>query len=283
MELQFDCLPCIFRQVLDASRMVTDDRDLIKEILDEYSELVPQIDFKIMGPTLGAKGQQIIKDKLEIEDPYLEFKKKHMKLAQELYPEVEKIVADADDSLFVALIMSAMGNAIDAGMSLDIDVAQNIKAAVQNGFVKSDFDLLTDKLESAEQILIIGDNAGEAIFDQLLIQELKAYDLEIIYAYRDQPILNDVTIKEIKEIGIDQLADQVLSSGCHTPGTILADTTAEFREIYDKADIVISKGQGNFEGLSEVKRDIFFLLKAKCKLVAELLAVEQGDLVFKLN
>ena len=283
MQIELECLPCIFRQTLESSRMVTDDEDLIKEILDEYSKLVPEVDADLKGPTLGGKSQKIVKDKSGVEDPYREFKHKHMKLAQELYPKAEDIIAEAEDSLFGSLIISATGNAIDAGVSLDVDVAHHIKRAVEDGFVKSDFERLEEKLKTEDQVLIIGDNSGEAIFDKLLIKELKKYDVEVIYAYREVPILNDVTIKEVKEIGIDELADRVLSSGCKTPGTVLEETTDQFREIYNQAGVVISKGQGNFEGLSDVQRDIFFLLKAKCEIVANILDVEQGDLVLKLK
>ncbi|MGM0502928.1 MAG: damage-control phosphatase ARMT1 family protein [Bacillota bacterium] len=283
MRLEYECLPCIFRQTLEAGRKVTTDDDLIKEIIDQYAALIREINTEeITGPTLVAKSQQIVKDTVGVSDPYLEFKKKHMQLAQDLYPKVETIVTDAADSLFAALIMSAMGNAIDAGISLDIDVAASIKSAVDNGFVVSDFNFFEEQLEQAEEVLIIGDNSGEAVFDQLLIQELKKQDVEVIYAYRDEPVLNDVTINEVQEIGIDKLADRVLSSGCHTPGTVLTDISVEFKEVYQAADIVISKGQGNYEALSEAEREIFFLLKAKCEIVANLLDVAEGDLIFKL-
>ena len=283
MEIDFDCIPCIFRQALESSRMATEDEELIKEILDEYAKLVPEMDLDLKGPKLSGQAQQIVKDKTGVEDPYQEFKQRHMELAQELYPEVKSIVAKAEDPLFDALIISATGNAIDAGISLDVDVAHQVKMAVENGFVKSDLALLESKLQKEDEVLIIGDNSGEAIFDKLLIEELQEYDLDVIYAYRDLPVLNDVTSKEIEEIGIDKLADRVLSSGAQTPGTILAETTAEFREVYDRAGVVISKGQGNFEGLSDAEREIFFLLKAKCDLVANMLEVDTGDLVFELR
>ena len=283
MKLELECLPCIFRQTLESSRMVTDDEDLIKEIMDEYAKIVPEVDADMKGPTLGGKSQQIVKEKSGVEDPYREFKEKHMKLAQELYPKAEDIVTEADDSLFGSLVISATGNAIDAGVSLDVDVAHHIKRAVKEGFVKSDFAALEKRLKTEEQVLIIGDNSGEAIFDKLLIKELKKYDVEVIYAYRDLPILNDVSIKEVQEIGLNKLADRVLSSGCKTPGTVLEETTAEFREIYEQAGVIISKGQGNFEGLSDAQQDIFFLLKAKCEIVANMLEVDQGDLVLELR
>ncbi|MGM0369946.1 MAG: damage-control phosphatase ARMT1 family protein [Bacillota bacterium] len=283
MKIQLECLPCIFRQTLESSRMVTDDEDLIKEIMEQYAKIVPEVDADMKGPTLVGKIQKIVKEKSGVADPYREFKQKHMKLAQELYPRAEDIVDEADDSLFGSLVISATGNAIDAGLSLDVDVAHHIKQAVKEGFVKSDFAALEKRLKTEEQVLIIGDNSGEAIFDKLLIKELKQYDVEVIYAYRDVPILNDVSIKEVQKIGIDQLADRILSSGCKTSGTVLEETTVKFREIYEQAGVIISKGQGNFEGLSDAEQNIFFLLKAKCEIVANMLEVDQGDLVLELR
>lgn len=283
MKLELECLPCIFRQTLESSRMVTDDEDLIKEIMDEYAKLVPEVDAAMKGPILGGKSQQIVKEKSGVEDPYREFKEKHMKLAQKLYPKAQEIIAEADDPLFGALIIAATGNAIDAGVSLDVDVAHHIKRSVEEGFVKSDFAVLKKQLQLKDKVLIIGDNSGEAIFDKLLIKELNKYDVEVIYAHRDVPILNDVTSKEVKEIGLDKLVDKVLSSGCKMPGTVLEETTDQFREIYEQAGIIISKGQGNFEGLSDAQQDIFFLLKAKCEIVANMLEVDQGDLVLELR
>lgn len=283
MKIEFDCLPCIFRQTLEASRMVTDDEVLIKEILDEYAKLVPEMDLAKKGPMLSGMGQRIVKEKTGSKDPYGEFKRKHMELAQDIYPEVAEIIAESKEPLLDVLVIAAMGNAIDAGVSLDVDVAKQLKQAIEGGFVKDDFGLFKEKVNGADEVLIIGDNAGEAIFDKLLIKELQKSDLRISYAYRAVPVLNDVTSQEIKEIGLDKLADRVLSSGVETPGTILAHTTEEFKKVYHQADLIISKGQGNFEGLSETEEDIFFLLKAKCGLVADMLGVNKGDLVLELR
>jgi uncharacterized protein with ATP-grasp and redox domains len=263
--------------------MVTDDQELIKEILDEYGRLVSEVDLDTYGPSLAAKGQEIVKEKTGVTDPYQEFKANHMSLAEDLYSEVEEIINKADEPLLAALIMSAMGNAIDAGVSLDVDVAKQLNAAVNNDFAESDFKLFRDKLEEGSEVLLIGDNSGEAIFDKLLIKELKNYGLKINYAYREQPVLNDATIKEIKEINLDKIVDNSFSSGCKAPGTILSETNEKFKRAYKQADIVISKGQGNFEGLSEVEAEIFFLLKAKCQLVAEKLGVAEGDFIFKFK
>ncbi|WP_018248703.1 damage-control phosphatase ARMT1 family protein [Orenia marismortui] len=282
MELRLDCLPCIFRQTLEGSRMATEDEALIREILNEYAQLIPKLDSKEKAPAIVGKVHQIIKEKTGVADPYQKFKEEHMKLALNLYPKVKKIIKDATDSLQGALIMAATGNSIDAGLFSKVNIKDQIEDALENGFVQSDFELFKEKLKSEAKVLIIGDNAGEAIFDKLLIKELNKFGVEITYATREVPVLNDVSIKEAKEIGLDQIS-KLISSGCKTPGTILNNTTQEFRLAYQQADIIISKGQGNLEGLSSVSAPIFFLLKAKCNLVARILDVNEGDLVFRFK
>ncbi len=282
MEMRLDCLPCLFRQALEAARMATDDEELIKEILNDYAELVPEIDSSYVAPGIVNKMHDKIKRKTGVEDIYYDFKKKHVELALELYPEVEDMVKKSADSLKAALVMAATGNSIDAGVSLEIDVNNSIKAAIEDGFTYSDFDLFKERLERSKEVLIIGDNSGEAVFDRLLMKRLAEYDVNITYAVRDVPILNDITLKEARELKLDEVSN-LISSGCHAPGMLMEQASDEFLKVFNNADIIISKGQGNYEGLSNVESQIFFLLKAKCSLIARLLEVEEGSLVFKFK
>lgn len=281
MRIKLECLPCIFRQTVEAGRMATEDEDLIKEIMDEYAQMIPGFSLNELSPAIVTGIQEIIKEKTGVADPYREFKEKHIQLALDLYPEVKQIIEDADKAIVGALIMAATGNSIDAGVKLDINIDESIKDAIENGFTCSDFDRFQDRIEKGGSLLIIGDNCGEAVFDKLLIEELNNYDVDITYAVREAPVLNDITMKEAKEIGLDKVCT-VISSSCKTPGTILSKTSEEFMKVYRNADIIISKGQGNLEGLSETEGEIFFLLKAKCKVIANLLDVNVGALVFKL-
>lgn len=282
MELRLDCLPCIFRQTLEGSRMATKDEAVIREVLNEYAQLIPQFDSTQKAPVIVGKVHQIIKEKTGTADPYQKFKEEHMNLALNVYSKIKGIIKDSDDPLQGALIMAATGNSIDAGLFAKVNIEEQIEDALKNGFVQSDFKLFKEKLKPHTKILIIGDNAGEAVFDKLLIEELSRYGVKVTYATRDVPVLNDVTLKEAREIGLDQLS-KLISSGCKTPGTILDNTIEEFKLAYQQADIIISKGQGNLEGLSSAQEAIFFLLKAKCSLVAQILDVNEGDLVFRFK
>lgn len=283
MKIQNDCIACIFRQVLEASKMVTDDEDTIRKTLNKYARMIPEIKKEDTAPLIVNRIQKYIKEVSGEKDPYYKFKKKNIKLAQEHYLDVEKVLKKADDPLLVALTISAVGNSIDAGVSLDVDIKGNVDLGLDAGFKQSDYSKFKTELKQAESLLIIADNAGEAVFDKLLIKVLnKDYDLNITYAVRNSPILNDVTLKEAKLIGIDQICN-VISSGCDTPGLMLDYISEEFRNIFVKTDIIISKGQGNLEGLLGTGNGIYFLFKIKCDLIARVLGngLNTGDFIFK--
>lgn len=175
---------------------------------------------------------------------------------------LKKIIESYEDPLLGSLIMSATGNSIDAGVSLDVDIDYIVKNAVENGFAYSNYNIFKEKLKSGSTVLIVADNAGEAVFDMLLIEELMNFEVDIVYAVRDIPVLNDVTVAEAREIGIPQKA-RLISSGCDTPGCVLARASQEFVNLFFSADIVISKGQGNLEGLSDEKKAYILFTKSQ--------------------
>lgn len=279
MKMKNDCLSCIFRQTLEAAKMATDDEKVVREILNEYAAMVPQLELEQTSPELVAEVKKIIEEKTGVVDPYKEFKEENIELALAYYPKCKKLIEESEDPLLSSLVMSAMGNSMDAGISLEVKLQENIKRALSDSFVCSDYDLFKQKLNKSNEVLIVADNAGEAVFDKLLIKQLNKHQVEIYYAVRKEPILNDVTLKEAQRLGLDQEC-KLLTGGSGTPGLTLEKANQQFKKIFAKADLIISKGQGNLEGLSETARGIFFLLKAKCEFIAEFLQVDVGDLVF---
>lgn len=280
MKMKLDCLPCLFRQTLESARMVTDEEEMIKDILKKYSSMLPKIiDSEQSSPEITAQMQAYIKEISGVNDPYAELKKKNLESAYKLRPLVKEEIAAAADSLLAALLMSAMGNSIDAGVSLNVNIKENIESALENSFAHSDYQQFLEELNQAQELLFIADNTGEAVFDKLLLQELKQnYDLKITYAVRETAVLNDITYQGALELGIDQYAE-IIKSGSKASGMLIKSASQEFLEHYQKADLVISKGQGNLESLYNIESDIYFLLKAKCDVIAEVLKVEEGDFV----
>lgn len=280
MKMKYDCLPCLFRQSLESARMVTDDQEMIKDILKKYSQMLPElIDSEVTAPMIAAEMQAYIKKISGVEDPYAEVKEKNLKSAFKLLPLVKEEINTAEDSLLAALLMSAMGNSIDAGVSLNINIKENIENALADSFAHSDYQSFLKELKKADELIFIADNTGEAVFDKLLLEKLKNYDLKITYAVRETAILNDITADGAEELGIDQYAE-IIKSGSKAPGMIINSASKEFLEHYQKADLVISKGQGNLESLYNIESNIYFLLKAKCEVIADVLDVNEGDFIF---
>ncbi len=277
MKTYLDCLPCFVQQALRAARIATSDEIKIKQVLDEVGCMIKDTP---MNNTPAESGRGVygkIREITGVADPYLAIKQRHIDEAKTLYPELEKMVAEADNPLLAALRLAIAGNVIDLGINRTFDLVADIKKILVQDFAVFDYVAFKKTLNTAEKVLYIGDNAGESVFDKLLIQQLGK---PVKYAVRSQPIINDVTMKEAIASGLDTVAE-LIDSGSTAPGTILRYCTPEFLKTYREADMVISKGQGNYEGLSDEKRTIFFLLKAKCRVIARDIGVKEEDIVLK--
>lgn len=277
MEVFLDCLPCVLRQALEASRMATDNPDLQQAIMKETLQLVTEYPKYQSSPELGRAVHQLVKERTGVCDPYKKIKQDNMETALQLYPLLKQFLSEKENQLYWALKIAAIGNIIDAALSNDLDIKKRVEAEIEKEFAVCDLAIFTEVLQQAKQLLLIGDNAGETVFDRVLAEKLSG--LELIYAVRSEPVLNDVTYEEADASGLGQYT-RIVSSGCNAPGLILEECTPEFREIFNTADLVLSKGQGNFEALSGLKRGIFFLLKAKCPQIAAHLGVMVNDYVF---
>jgi damage-control phosphatase, subfamily I len=277
MKTYLDCLPCFINQALRAGRIATNDEVKIKQILDEVGLLIHEIPMENTPPETGAIIYKRINDITANSDPYKEIKAKNIQHAMQLYPDLKQKVKDSDDSLLTAIRLAVAGNVIDLGVDKEFNLVEDIETILHQEFAVFHYEFFKRELETAKEILYIGDNAGEAVFDKILIEELNK---KVTFAVREIPVINDVTLKEAKQIGIDKIA-KVISSGSIAPGTILKNCNKKFLEIFNNADMVISKGQGNYEGLSGVNRSIFFLLKAKCPVIANNIGVQENDIILK--
>lgn len=212
-----------------------------------------------------------------ISDPYFEEKIESNKQALSLYKRWRKKVIESDNFFDTAMRLCIAGNSMDYGPGNNFNVEQTIEQVMIAEFVLDDSILLKQRIKQAKTILYLGDNAGEIVFDKLFIEMLMHPHLT--YAVRGGAILNDATLSDAKDVGMDMVAD-VISNGYDTSSTILENCSKEFLEIYKKADLIISKGQGNLEGLiNENDPRIFFLLMVKCDVMSENLKVEKGSFV----
>lgn len=273
----FDCFPCFVDQALRAGRMATDDEQKIKRLLDEVAMVLKDIRLESTPPETGRLIYQKVKKITGNGDPYRKIKRENTLKALTLYPSLKRTVEASDDRLLAAIRLAIAGNVMDFGASKDFDIEAEINEVFQRSFAIFDRAEFRDHLSKAQRVLFIADNAGECVFDRLLIEELKK---PVTYVVRGAPVVNDATCEDAQQAGVHKVAE-IMSSGTDAPGTLLATCSREFRELYERSTFIISKGQGNYEALCGEKRPIFFFLKAKCHVIAEDLGVNPGDIVLK--
>ncbi len=265
------------QQALKTARLATQNEVQIKEIIDQTGDMFKNMDMTLPPPQLSTGMYHCISEVTGIKDPYLSKKMSHIEEANKLYNEMKDLVSNSEDSLMTAIRLSIAGNVLDLGVNLEIDLIEDIKKILNQSFAICDFEEFKSDLDSAKRILYLGDNCGETVFDKILIEVIGK---PVTYVVRESPIINDATIKEARLSGLHEVST-LISSGCSAPGTILEMCNEEFLDIYYDADLIISKGQGNFEGLSDRNENIYFFLKAKCTVIADHLKVELGDIVLK--
>lgn len=277
MRTYADCLPCFLDQALRAGRIATDDEKKIKRLLDEVGTMLRDIPLESTPPETGRLIYEKVREITGQLDPYKQIKSESTKKALTLYPSLKKIVEKSGDTLLTAVRIAIAGNVIDFGVNRDFDIEKEIDEALKQKFAILDYDKFRNRLDETTDILYIADNAGECVFDRILIEEMRK---QVTYVVRDVPVINDATYEDAIQAGIDKVGT-LLSSGTNAPGTILRTCSAEFKKVYNKSKFIISKGQGNYEALSNERRPIFFLLKVKCHVIANDIGVNEGDIILK--
>ena len=283
MRLKPDCIVCNLNIILRTLKIINKDENFLIENMKKVIEGISKVNKKLFPQELGRIVYKIVINSTNVKDPYKDIKRKQNNLILNNYFNLRQTILNTKDPLFEAVKFAVIGNVIDLGINEVVDFEEDIKNSLKRRIAINDYNLLERDLKSSKSILYIGDNSGEIVFDKLLISLIKEIypDIDITFACRSEPIINDVLIKDALQVGIDEYA-KVMSSGMNLPGTILRYVNNEFMEELRRSDLVIAKGQGNFEGLEEEKMEkIYFLLKAKCNVVADYLGCRVGDLIIK--
>jgi len=282
-----ECYPCLFEQLLSLVR-ITGLNDERAKSLFEHSML----------QLLESRGEGIVvqhvvrsatdkaialSERGPDYDPYREIKQRSNNIAMKFAEEFRAKILDSQQPLEVALRIAAAGNIIDFGAKKhgSLDVEKELGTLDEREFGRFDFEDFASRLKSAKHLLYICDNAGEIVFDKLFIEAIRRYrpQFGITCAVRERPVINDAVIMDALYIGLDEVAT-VVSSGSIYPGTLLEETTDEFRRLFDEADLIISKGQGNFETLlHDADERLFFILGSKCDQMSKLSGIVNGALV----
>ncbi len=285
MDISYECGPCFLRQAREALDLSTDDENIKMEVMSEIFKFLSNT-FKAgtNSNSTGSAMHNIIKQKTGCKDPYYKEKVEGNEIALKYLPEVKKILTE-DDSLENHVKIAIIGNILDFGaFTLNDDIESVIKNSLKKNLAVKDIKEFENSLKTHDKVLYLVDNTGEIVFDKLLLSKIKEYDLDITIAVKSEPILNDATMVEALDAGLDEFGE-IVEIGAGTVGYVDNEISDEFREIFDNHEFIISKGMGNYEGLTEIdlsNKDIYFLLCVKCNTIARHIGANLHDmLLFK--
>lgn len=281
MRTFLDCAPCFLRQALEAGRMATCDELLLARIMQRVLREAADFSFDLSPPHMGQRIHRIVREETGDQDPYRAEKLRYNMLCAEIYPQVKKMVARSENPRDSALRLAVAGNVLDfgpPGFNLGTKIGSILEPALLDELAIDDRTGFWRATDQAKDILYLGDNAGEIFFDRLLLEHLPRD--KVTFVVRGGPAINDITMSDLNDTGLDGLIP-VIDNGSDAPGTILEDCSPEFRQRFEAADLIISKGQGNYETLSHMNKHIFYLLKAKCPVLARDLGILEGSLIVK--
>jgi len=256
--------------------MATKSKARQKEALRKVLLKLSTASFDRPPTEIGYAVHKIIKDITKNDDPYKKVKARDNQAAMKFYSYLKELIASSDDRLLVAAKLAIAGNIIDWAASPEFDVKDTIDEVITQPLTINHFAQFRNSLDEAETILYIADNAGEIVFDKVLLEELA--HKKITFLVRSEPIINDATMEDAKFASINKLAKvetvKITAKGLNT-------TSNRFKHFVDEADMLISKGQANYEALSDMEGPIFFLLKVKCPLIADHIQAPLGAIVLK--
>ena len=281
MHIFLDCVPCFVRQALDAARLATDDKTIHEQVLRKVLILAKDLDMNQSPPVMGQKIHRLIRELVGTEDPYRDVKRRFNNVALVLYPKMRTHIIDSKNKLETAIRLAIAGNIIDFGVNSKLqesELEKTISECLAAEFSDMQSGPFEQALNEAEKILYIADNAGEIIFDRLLIEQLPIEKVAVVV--KGSPVINDATMEDAVLAGLHRIVE-VIDNGSDGPGTILETCSEVFLDRFKDADLVIAKGQGNYETLSDIDKNIFFVLKAKCPVIAQDLRCDVGEMIFR--
>ncbi len=277
MRTRLDCLVCFMRQARSIGLLATDNPVLQRQLLNAAGQYMEEVNTDRTPPENAAGLYAVFADVLKDDDPFAQIKQEGNRLALSLQDEIEQRIEAAKDPLRAAVRVAIAGNIIDYGALHSFDAAATVEQCFDQKFVVDHYPALREvlSLHDKPKVLYLCDNCGEIVFDGLLIKQFNRLGCQVTAAVREYPIINDATLQDAKTCGLDAFCT-VVSNGTGCPGTPLDSCSAQFKQCFQEAELIISKGMGNFESLSEMSAPIFFLFTVKCSQVADHLTERQG-------
>lgn len=280
--MNYECILCQInglKKRMDKFEISNEKRStLVSQLMKDISSIDIENSY---SPEITRNILNSLKNESAIDDPYFKEKDKSNMEMLSRYDEFRERIQNSEDKFDIALRLAIAGNIIDFGPTDKFDVSETIERVLNSDFEIDHSQQLRTEIDKAKTILFLGDNCGEIVLDKLFLETINHPN--VYFAVRNKPILNDVTTKEALQIGIDKVA-KIISNGDDAPSTLLHRVSTEFLEIYKSADLIISKGMGNYEGLmNETDSRIFFLLMIKCPVIGKIIGAKNGAFVVQKN
>jgi damage-control phosphatase, subfamily I len=276
LKTYFDCYPCFLRQALRAARISGADEIQQYSALQNTLSLLQNLPVDANPTEIGYRIHQIVREIVDTPDPYQAIKMISTQQAMAFYPKLKAMVQQSRDPLALAIRLSIAGNIIDFGVSDQIaDLWETVERVISQPYAVDDSEIFKDYLKTASYVLYLADNAGETVFDRLLIESLP---VSVIYVVKSSPFVNDALMSDALAAGLDSCAT-LISNGAQAAGTILSLCSETFREHFENAPLIISKGQANYETLSDAGPKVFCLLQVKCPVIGLDLGLPVGSII----
>ncbi len=303
MKTFLECVPCFFRQAVSVAKLSGADEAAQKKIIFTLGKKLPEFSFSLSPPELSRTIYRISEEVTGVTDPYLPvnspapraqgvrrlqiMKRKSNAAVMKIYPAARESVENAEDSLLAATEFAIAGNIIDCGTANPFDVNLEIEKIIKEEEKTRkrkkktfDYEIFREEIIRSDRILYLGDNTGEIVFDRILIEEIRKLGgkKKVFFVVKERPVINDAIVQDALFCGLDKCAS-VISSGSDAPGTVPSLCSREFFNILDSSQMVISKGQGNFEAFNPPEgKPSFFLFMAKCPVVTSEAGCGEGDI-----
>lgn len=284
MKVSLECFPCFVKQAVIAAKFGTADESLRTSVVQGVFEIIRRTDVTLSPAHATTLLHRRIRELLG-GDPFKEIKAEYNRVAEGLYPRLSDLVEKSENPLATAARLAIAGNIIDFGIATSFDISATIEKALAEPLAVDDFLSFSDAARRHGEVFYLLDNAGEIVFDRLLIRVLQNRGIRVVAVVKGEPVLNDATRQDAVDTGLDTLCE-VIDNGSDCVGTILELTSPDFRRRFDEAVFIISKGQGNFETLGRVNqqaagKDLYFFFQSKCDVLSSHLGVPTGAMLLK--
>lgn len=291
MKVTLECAHCLLERAINQVKLATDDPDLRMRVVEAMTQFLGE-NFNVDSvPSHIGTDRDLLVQEMTGNDPYKELKRQSNEMALDILPELQKLVDENEDPdlrFRTATLITAAANAIEfdvTGRDFDLDELRVILDNVETDLVIDQVDEFRSMLGNAKEVLYLMDNAGEVVLDMILIRQIKLLGPRVIAVVRGGPVLNDATMVDAKEVGLFECADEVRDTGAPAIGVNLERMSDEFKNLFSSAELIVAKGMGNYESLTELEPScpIVHILRTKCDPVAEHVGVPRNKNVVMIR